>query len=191
MRMTSAIRQGMFGLCVILCLLTSTTLHSQEKPVPATGQTALTVCDVLAHPSRFRGKLVKLRGKISLNFENFTLSDVSASCHEGIWLDYPEDVPEVGKGTGSIRLIQNAELKKFKEVVSARSPDAPGHTCNLGPCQRYKVVATIAGRFDYKNAKCATKKNESPFGCGYGNMGTWNARLIIGSVSDVSATEVK
>lgn len=47
----------------------------------------VTVCKLLANPDAYDHKLVRVSGRVSFGFENFTLSSTECPDH-GVWLDY-------------------------------------------------------------------------------------------------------
>jgi hypothetical protein len=49
------------------------------------------VCEILANPQSFDGKIVRVKGMVSAGFDEFVVKD--ATCNQAvnaIWLDYPE-----------------------------------------------------------------------------------------------------
>ena len=48
------------------------------------------VCDILAHPKDFDGKMVRITGTVAAGFDEFLIRDTS--CRQSvnaIWVDYP------------------------------------------------------------------------------------------------------
>lgn len=150
-----------------------------------------TVCDVLANPASFDGKIVRFKGATArAGFEEFVVED--AGCK--IWLSYPAgtkgkagpaafvrlqpakngaavaDAPK----RAAVTLDRNGDFKKFDSLLAA--PYKSSAMC-LG-CPRYAVAATLVGRLDGAG------------GTGFGNLNLYRARLVLQSVSDVVAHEI-
>jgi hypothetical protein len=68
---------------LLLCCCSSVFLPAQIVDI--------TICEILANPSSFDGKTVRVKGTVSAGFDEFVLKD--AACNQpinAIWLAYPE-----------------------------------------------------------------------------------------------------
>lgn len=178
------------------------------KPLPAQ-VTDTSVCEILANPVSFDGRIVRLKGTVVTGFDEFIIQ--GPSCNQlvnAIWLSYPEgtkgkagpaafvqlqlgrnnpvSVPSITRT--AVNLDKNKDFKEFDSLLSA-SPKASG-MC-LG-CIRNKVTATLVGRLDGMKDAGVVWDNTGKFvsANGFGNMNHYNARLVLQSVSDVSPQEI-
>jgi hypothetical protein len=151
-----------------------------------------TACSILRRPQLFNGKIVHVRANARVGLESLTAGD--PNCQESIWLDYANDSKETADNRHrQLTLVKDEALTKFKDALGAEQDD-PAHPCTTMHCMRYDVTATITGRVDYRSTGCTktTAPNKpSPFQCGYGHMGAWPVRIVIESVSDVTAVPRK
>jgi hypothetical protein len=150
------------------------------------------VCDIVKEPERFNGRMITVRGRVSIAFENFELS--AAQCApkglDGIWLEYgrgPKMQPTTwccGDLTPDDRLalVQNQDFRSFHRLLTAQRR-AKG--CYEGQCYVYDVTATITGRLDAVKPEAAP--NGSSICAGFGHFGIHCSRLVIQKVSDVVA----
>jgi len=168
-----------------------------------------TVCDVLANPMSFDGKLVRVKGMVIAGLDEFVVKD--ASCKHpvsAIWLAYPEgskakagaaavvqiQIARNNAATVSapirteVKLDKNKDFKQFDSRLS--TPGWPGALC-LG-CVRYTVTATLVGRLDgSKSAGVVRDKSGKAIGVeGFGNLNRYSARLVLQSVADVAPQEI-
>src|SRR6516164_9182007 len=69
---------------VFVCLLiASLTISAQAVDAK--------VCDILAHPSSFDGKMVRLTGTVIAGFDEFVVKDAACGLTiNSIWITYPE-----------------------------------------------------------------------------------------------------
>jgi hypothetical protein len=147
-----------------------------------------TVCSILQNPRFFSGKTVRFQSNVEMGFETFIAND--PSCTKGVWLDYPDEAQSDSRKGRKVVLITDRELEKFKQVTGAKAEESPEFQCKSMHCMRYYVSATLTGRLDYRPVRCRKTRatgNSNPFQCGYGHMGAWDVRLVIQSVSDVTA----
>jgi hypothetical protein len=169
----------------------------------------VSVCDVLTNPQSFDGKIVRIKGTVAAGFEEFVIKDTS--CNQSvnaIWLAYPEGTKgkagpvavaqvQLAKNNPSassnpsrtqIKLDKNKEFKQFDSLLS--SPYKAGGMC-LG-CTRYSVAATMVGRLDGIKDSGVVRDSQGKFvsAQGFGNLNLYRARLVLQSVSDVSAHEI-
>jgi hypothetical protein len=167
------------------------------------------VCDVLADPQSFDGKLVRVKGVVTAGFDEFALKD--ASCAQpinAIWLAYPEGTKgragpaafvqlQLAKNNPAaaaspsrspIKLEKNKEFKQFDSLLSTTYK--AGGMC-LG-CIRYTVTATLVGRLDCVKEAGIVRDSAGKFvsANGYGNLNLYRARLVLQTVSDISAHEI-
>jgi len=168
-----------------------------------------TVCDVLANPSSFDGKIVRIKGTVLAGLDEFVIKN--AFCGQavnGIWLAYPEGANakagaaafvqiQLAKNNPaaatvpnrvSVKLDANNDFKQFDTALSA--PHASGGMC-LG-CVRSTVTATVTGRLDGAKSTGVVRDPAGKFVAvdGFGNLNRYSARLVVQSVSDVSVQEI-
>ncbi len=167
-----------------------------------------TVCDVLANPAAFEGKTVRLQGKVVLLTEDFSVTEQCPGKLEpsAIWLEYgfPEPSPtayccpggfdEQGKpifSTPRITLVRDHNFERLKHYLAGRrdGKDNYGDDCDryrppAAECRKYEVTATLTGRL-------FGVVPPEQFAGGFGHFGMFPAKLVIRSVEEVSATEIK
>ncbi len=155
----------------------------------------VSVCDLMTYPGRFSGRIVRVRGRILIAFEEFELD--YAHCGENptteVWLEYgrgPKRQPTIWccgniAPRDSLRVIQNKEFLSFNHYLSDqfRTKGCLGRVCSP-----YEVTATLTGRFDTQVVGCSDGESHCPYGGGFGHFGLFCSRLVIESVSDVAAT---
>jgi len=166
------------------------------------------VCDILAHPNDFNGKMVRVTGTVIAGFDEFMIRD--NSCKQSvndIWLVYPAGTrakagpvavitlqlaknspgQAVSVSAIPVTLDTGGDFKKFDSILSA-SAKTPW-PC-LG-CVRSTVTATVTGRLDAVDA-ASLEKTGSMFTVvkGFGNLARYPARLVIQSVSNVSKNDI-
>ncbi len=185
-------------------------LFCSAMAVPVAAQVVdASICDILANPQSFDGKIVRVKGMVAAGFEEFALKD--AACNQplnAIWLAYPEGTkgkagpaafvqlqlgrnnPVAGSSPSRspVKLDKNKEFKQFDSLLS--TPYKAGGMC-LG-CIRYSVTATLVGRLDgVKDAGIVRDSGNKFVGVnGFGNLNLYRARLVLQTVSDVSAHEI-
>lgn len=168
-----------------------------------------TVCDVLKNPASFNGKMVRVKGTISVGLDQFIIRGPECGQQvDGIWLAYPEGTkgkagPDAmlelqpahnfaGKYAPPTRTAVTLEKDKaFKQFDSLLAEVHKGPYMCLG-CRRYQVTATLVGRLDGV-ADASLQRDASGkiigFG-GFGNMNVYPARLVLQSVSDVTPNAI-
>jgi hypothetical protein len=169
-----------------------------------------TVCDVLKNPATFNGKTVRIKGTVSAGFDQFIVRGPDCGQPvDGIWLAYPDGTkgkagPDAllelqaahnfsGKFAAPARtpvtLEKDKEFKKFDSLL-AKERDPGADTC-LG-CRKNEVNATLVGRLDgVANATLQRDAAGKIIGLGgFGNLNAYPARLVLQSVSDVTAKEI-
>jgi hypothetical protein len=144
--------------------------------------TDATVCQIASHPLDYDGKLVRVRGRILIAFEQFELSatECKLATPEMIWLEYgrgPKRQPIIWccgdlASHDPIAVVQDANFKTFDRYLTAKT--------------KYEVTATLTGRLD----TAARADGSGPCG-GYGHLGIACSRLVIQSVADVVAKDVR
>jgi hypothetical protein len=166
------------------------------------------VCDILAHPKDFNGKMVRVTGIVAAGFDEFVIRDTG--CKQSvndIWLDYPTGTKakagpvavitlqlaknSPGQATSvstmPVTLDTGGDFKKFDSILS-ESVKTPGRC--LG-CVRSIATATLTGRLDAVDA-VSLEKTGSMFSVvkGFGNLARYPVRLVIQSVANVSENEI-
>jgi hypothetical protein len=184
-------------ICAVSCCL-----HAQVADT--------TVCDILKAPQSFNGKIVRVKATVVAAFDQFVVRDGDCGlANNNIWLSYPEGskakagpavmvrVQPARNFAGEVPAVQrtpvqldkgNKEFKQFDSLLAATYNK--GGMC-LG-CNRNEVTATLVGRLD--GVEDATIRRDAAgkiigFG-GFGNMNAYSARLVLQSVSDVTAKQI-
>jgi hypothetical protein len=167
------------------------------------------ICDILANPQSFDGKIIRVKGTVTAAFDEFALQD--AGCNQpvnAIWLAYPEgtkgkagpaafvqlqlarnnNAPAPSPSRSPVKLDKNKDFKQFDSLLSTTYK--AGGMC-LG-CIRYTVTATLVGRLDGVKEAGVVRDSSGKFvsANGYGNLNLYRARLVLQTVSDVSAHEI-
>lgn len=165
-----------------------------------------TVCAVLDNPSSFNNKLVRIRGHFSGNFEYSMLS--GDGCQDALWFGYgggggpPSLAMYVGGGaapgsedsTGKlvlpvpVKLIHDSRLDRFEQQTVAMAK-ANGEYDKDNQLVNHCVTATFTGRIDAVSSEVhefrKNQKTKDPVdGLGFGQMGLFEAQLIVQSVVD-------
>jgi hypothetical protein len=167
-----------------------------------------TVCDVIKNPTSFNGKIVRIKGTVTADFDQFVVKN--ATCDErvnSIWLSYPEgskaksgpvailELQPAANFTGTVPAVTRTPVtldksKDFKQFDSLLAAPAKLNGMYLG-CGRYEVSATLVGRLDGVDAKIGRDKSGKIVSIsGFGNMNQFSARLVLQSVSDVTSKEI-
>jgi hypothetical protein len=168
-----------------------------------------TICNILKDPALFNGKMVRVKGMVHADFDQFIVKDQSCQSQiNAIWVDYPEGTK--GKA-GPVALVQIQPAKNFAGTFQAvtrtpvqmdkskdfkdfdsllSTPHKQTRTC-LG-CNRYAVSATLEGRID---SVASAKIRRDPAGKvigidGFGNLNAYPARIVLHSVSEVVPHEL-
>jgi hypothetical protein len=158
---------------------------AQADPVDVPG------CDLAKSPKAFDGKLVRVRGALSVYFEDFSLDIPNCDTRQGIWLAFGGDVPGIVASTvndtarrpGSDIKVQgisygikkDANFRELYALIAARHGDKPD----------YRVTATLTGMF-FAGKELTNAKGDAPYFGGYGHLGCC-ALLVITQVSDVES----
>jgi len=160
-------------------------------------QTAIRVtpCELIASPEKYAGKVVEVRARINLAFENFSIAQEGCEdAHPGVWLIYGGDEPtptsstvnDLSRESGSVMridgvpvpLAHDANLDLFKRRLTAIRPGMIGDSPCYG-CYLYNVTATLTGVF------FAATIDAHQYS-GYGHLGCCHL-LAIERVADVAA----
>jgi hypothetical protein len=171
-----------------------------------------TICAIVKSPQSFNGKMVQITGTVVVGFDQFIVKDPGGCGYpvDGIWIDYPEGTK--GKaGPVAVVVIQparnfsgdytaptraavsldknNKEFKQFDSLLA--QPHNKGGSLCVG-CARNEVTATLVGRLDsVEDASLQRDKTGKviSFG-GFGNLNAYPARLMLSSVTGVTAKPV-
>ncbi|MGC2612330.1 MAG: hypothetical protein WA320_19810 [Candidatus Sulfotelmatobacter sp.] len=181
---------------------------AHQKPVDTT------VCAVLENPASFNNKLVRIRGHFSGNFEYSMLS--GDGCKDALWFGYgggggpPSLAIYIGGGArpGSedsegrlvlpvpVNLIRDSRLERFeKQTAAMAKADADYEKEHPNEFVSHCVTATFIGRIDAVSSEVhefrrKQKTQDHSDGLGFGQMGLFEAQLIVQSVVDDAALGV-
>lgn len=175
-----------------------------------------TVCKVLDNPSAFDNELVKIRGYLKFWEEGSELRDDNCP-NIAVWFGGFGNVILPGpafmipgrgeKASGqrampTIRVLKDANFEAF---VRYMNHNAKAEGCADGPppaidhlsdCTTYRVTATFTGRIDgvskqvhEAHLKLKRKFGEPADGKGFGNMGEYDAQLVVQSVESIVAVD--
>jgi len=164
------------------------------------------VCDVINHPKEFDGKTVRLTGLVQTDFDSFIMR--GDACSNALWLSYPAGT-KAKSGPAAVLTLQLASNATATPAGPARAALTLEHTKDFDTfdlllsqkpktngmclgCVKNDVMATLVGRVDgTENAGLVKDKDGKITGLdGFGNMNMYMARLVITSVSDVTAKEI-
>jgi hypothetical protein len=154
---------------------------------------SVSLCELLKDPKAYDGKQVQVRGKISLEFEEFSIYDLRCNQSPDVWLMFGGDVATPimsmwgdrkripGKNISfsgvEYTLAKDASFDEFFSHVTERENKKP----------LYRVTATLTGVFFSQNPK----QNPKLIGVmpGYGHMGCCRL-LIIEQISHVESKRI-
>ena len=185
---------------IALCAF-SISLHAQVVDT--------TICNILKDPASFNGKIVRVKGMVHADFDQFIVKDQNCQSQiNALWLSYPEgtkgkagpvalvEIQPAKNFAGAfqpvtrtpVKMDKSKDFKDFDALLS--TPHKQPRTC-LG-CNRYAVSATLEGRLD---GVASSKIRRDPAGKvigidGFGNLNAYPARLVLRSVSDVVPHEI-
>ncbi|MFZ0301652.1 MAG: hypothetical protein WAL75_03160 [Terracidiphilus sp.] len=167
-----------------------------------------TVCDILKDPQGFNGKTVTIKGTVKIGLDEFVVVDADCGLPvNAIWLAYPEgtnaksgplamvELQPASNFAGTVEEVQRAQVKlgwnkEFKQFDRLLSTQVKGGNMCLG-CMKYEVAATLTGRLDGTRAEIKRDTGGKIVGIsGFGNMNAYNARLVLGSVTDIVPHEI-
>jgi hypothetical protein len=150
------------------------------------------LCDLLKNPKTYDGKPIQVRGRINLEFEDFTIYDMHCNYSPDVWLMFGGDVATpIASMWGDTKrpkgkniqfagveypLIKDASFDEFMKHVTARRNKKPV----------YRVTASLEGvLFGQHPNLDSNLETDSP---GYGHMGCCRL-LIVKRISDVQWKE--
>ena len=141
-----------------------------------------TVCEILQKPSAFNGRIVQVKGTVTVGFETFSLYD--GSC-VSIWIDYagnPNITPAV-----HFKLVRDANFAEFERRL------AKGNTSlkvtligRLDGVDEIREKTTIRERQTGSDGTLSGVVNRTS--TGFGHMGQYKARLVLKQVLAVGPT---
>ncbi|HEV2348347.1 MAG TPA: hypothetical protein VG028_00720 [Terriglobia bacterium] len=164
---------------VMLILSPLAAAHHAIAPIEAT------ICKIMQDPSHFKGKIVRVTGRIFWGMEDTDLyEDCTPQYRGGMVIQFPDDAPELKPGFHLVRdsafekfyyYLTAAPVKKFRLPPNVGSPWVPHRYCSM--------TVTITGRF------YSVSEAEVLHGRGYGNAGESRFALVVKSVSNPVAQE--
>lgn len=171
--------------------------------------TDVSLCDVLAKPAAYDGKVVRIKGATAIaGFDEFVIDGSACTPAGALWLAYPEgtkgkagpaatlrlQLANNAAGSGdaakpaAVTLVNNGDFARFDSLLAA--PYKSRALC-LG-CPRNTVSATVTGRVDAVSQPGVVRDANGSVTAinGFGNLNLYPARLVLQSVSDVVAHEI-
>lgn len=178
--------KGLLFVAFLACLITPVT-QAQTNPIDVPD---VSYCNLAKSPKPYDGKIIRVRGTLSVNFEDFSLFDASCKSDQGIWLAFGGDVPGVVASTvndtertagkdltveGKAYSIQKDEsFRRLYALITTKRDNKPV----------YSVTATLTGAF------FAGEPHQGSDGVtrylGYGHLGCCSL-FVITQVSDVAS----
>lgn len=194
-------KRSFYFILMMSCLVIPSSLSAQVVDA--------TVCDILANPQTFDGKIVRVKGTVIAGFEEFSIK--GSGCNQpvnAIWLSYPESTKgkagpvaflrlQLGKNNpASVTNVRRSPMtldrnKDFEDFDSFLSTPAKTSGMCLG-CVKYSVTATLVGRLDgAQDTGLIRDGGGRVTGIGgFGNLNRYRARLVLQMVSDISPQEI-
>ncbi len=173
-----------FLTAIVLCLFAQS-ISAQVVPEE------VSFCQLAKSPEEFDGKTIRVRGTLSVNFEDFTLYARDCKTNQWIWLTFGGDVPGIvvsmandnfrkpGKDLEvngvSYGIKKDENFRRLYALIAARRGEKPAYT----------VTATLTGAFLAGQETKAGDGKTTSFS-GYGHLGCCSL-LVITQVSDVSS----
>ncbi len=160
----------------------------------AANVTEATVCQILSDPMAYNGKMVRVRGRVQLAYQDFELSAKECDPEKaGVWLEYgkgPRHQPTIWCcGTpprDKLAVVRDKNFNLFDRYLTAQSNKPDCYNCYI-----YEVTATLTGRIDaVEQAVVPDGERQFELAHGFGNLGSYRVRLVIHSVSNVQAKDV-
>jgi hypothetical protein len=165
-------------------------------PVRARAQqkaTDVSTCALAQNPKSYDQKLVRVRGALHVEFEDFSLGLGNCQTEQSIWLAFGGDVPGIVASTVNdtartpgkkirahgipVGITENDDFRRLYALISSRN----------GQNARYRVTATLTGMFFAGRA--TTFSDGTPGYVGYGHLGCCSL-LVITEVSGVESAPV-
>jgi hypothetical protein len=213
-RVTNCLKPVLLGSTQERLLACITPVNEQESQLVAR-RTPIetTVCAILEHPSAFNNKMVRIHGYASGNFETSELG--ADGCSGSLWFVYgngegPPDLAAFVSGgarSGSgdaegklmlpvpVKLVQDSNFQRFQKLMRARAKlDEDNLKEDVGTLTFYRVAATFTGRIDAVSEDVhafhlkRTDTDRADF-LGFGQMGLFDAQLVVQSVGNDAALE--
>lgn len=147
-------------------------------------------CNLAKHAKVYDGKTIRVRGKLIVEFESFSLMVSDCDITQGIWLAFGGDVPGIvtsmandnvrKPGTNfevngvSYGVKKDENFRKLYALIAARHGDKPA----------YRVTATLTGTF-FAGDERKLPNGKTDF-AGYGHLGCC-ALFVITQVADVES----
>jgi hypothetical protein len=139
--------------CLLLLIVLSLPTVSACQTITPSAPASASLCDLLKSPKVYDGKQIQIRGKINLEFEDFSIYDTSCNTWPGIWLMFGGDVSTPTKSTVNDNrrpqgqnikvngieyiIVKDQKLDEFSKGITARQDRKV----------LYRVIATLAGTF--------------------------------------------
>jgi hypothetical protein len=201
---------------LFLLLIVPATYAQKASGNPRQKTIETTVCQIVENPSAYNNKLVRVRGSVSVNFEYSMLT--SEGCSDAIWFAFadgsgPPGLVAIVNGKGRpggknskgapiapvpVRLIRDANFEKFQHYMNAKAEGKPCFDDLTQPtppdCGVDRVTASFTGRIDSVSKKVHQAHlrklpNEKQTFSGFGQMGMFDAQLVVQSVENVLAVD--
>ena len=184
--------------------------NAEPKPIETT------VCKIMEKPSAFNNTLVKLRGYVSVSFEYSMLH--AEGCTDALWFAIadgsgPPGLVATVNGSGRpggknsrgarvkpipVNLVRDSNYEKFEHYMTVKAEGKPCLDLLSEPtppdCGVDRVTATFIGRIDSVSKEIhAAHLQRSSFEHtdfkGFGQMGMFDAQLVLQLVEDVLAVD--
>jgi hypothetical protein len=158
--------------------------YAQENPVEVPG------CDLARNPEAFDGIMIRVRGTLSVHFEDFSLVTKDCGSEQGIWLAFGGDVPGIVASTINDGFRKPGVDITVNDVLYGIKKDENFHrlyaliAARHGGKPNYSVTATLTGKFFAGEERKSAKG--TVYFVGYGHLGCC-ALLLITEVSDVES----
>ena len=146
-------------------------------------------CALAQNPASFDGKMIRVRGTLSVHFEDYSLFDNNCKTNQGIWIGFGGDVPE--REASSInedfrkrgleiqvnevpyKVKTDDNFRRLYALIWARHENSSS----------YSATATLVGFFA-AGTKTTWANGETGFS-GYGHLGCCSLFVIVEVSSDI------
>ena len=141
--------------------------------------TDTSVCEIMKKPLVFKGKLVRVKGKLESPFEYYGIAD--SGCGP-IWVDNPDQ-----KGISprpNFKMTKKEYLKKMDRLISMNGPASVtviGRLEGVDDVGRGTVVSDPKTPDDGSTSAAVGFRSN-----GFGHLGQYKARLVLKMVEEVS-----